>query len=77
MRSDGISFGDIFEKRDRKDRSGLPGFVYDAASAGKSDRQLKVAIVTGEDDFLRKDNLRLKAALDEAGLTRFCLTVLM
>lgn len=59
--------GIFFDKRDRKDRSGLPGFVYDAASAGKSDRQLKVAIVTGEDDFLRKDNLRLKAALDEAG----------
>ena len=43
----------------------LPDYVYDISDIAVRDRDLKIALITGEDDFLRNDNLALKSLLNE------------
>ena len=43
-----------------KDKHRLPGYVYDLSQIAGRDNELKVALITGEDDFLRHDNNVIK-----------------
>jgi len=48
-----------------KAKQRLPDYVYDIAKLAERDRELKVALITGEDDFLREDNRMMKDILNE------------
>ncbi len=49
----------------KKDKQRLPEYVYDIMRIAERDRELKVCLITGEDDFLRNDNLTAKDVLNE------------
>lgn len=51
---------------DPKAKYRLPEYVYDISKIAEMDPELKVAMVTGEDDFLREDNRRMKEILSNA-----------
>ncbi|MBO4681965.1 MAG: alpha/beta hydrolase [Clostridiales bacterium] len=44
----------------------LPDYVYDISKIAVLDKDLKVCLITGEDDFLREDNHKLKEILSDA-----------
>ena len=50
----------------RKEKQRLPEYVYDIMPLAERDKALKVCLITGEDDFLREDNRKLKEVLDNA-----------
>ena len=50
----------------RKEKQRLPEYVYDIMPLAERDKALKVCLITGEDDFLREDNRKLKDVLDNA-----------
>ena len=50
----------------RKEKQRLPEYVYDIMPLAERDKALKVCLITGEDDFLREDNKKLKELLDNA-----------
>ena len=49
-----------------KEKKRLPSYVYDITTLAERDKELKVCLITGEDDFLREDNRKLKEVLDNA-----------
>ncbi len=53
-------------KTDPKVKQRLPGYVYDISKVAELDKDLKVCLITGEDDFLREDNRKLKEVLPDA-----------
>lgn len=59
-----IFFEDV--KTDPKVKQRLPGYVYDISKVAELDKDLKVCLITGEDDFLREDNRKLKEVLPDA-----------
>lgn len=54
--------GIFFEENKQK----LPGFVYDITELAATDTELKIALITGEEDFLREENLKAKELLKDA-----------
>ena len=50
----------------RKDKQRLPAYVYDITSLAERDKDLKVCLITGEDDFLREENRKFNEVLDDA-----------
>lgn len=61
--------GIFFEKAQTehpKVKQRLPDYVYDISKPAVLDSDLKVCLITGEDDFLREDNRRLKEILSGA-----------
>lgn len=48
-----------------KDKQRLPEYVYDISRIAERDRDLKVCLITGEDDFLREENIKMKDLLNE------------
>ena len=49
-----------------KEKKRLPSYVYDITTLAERDKELKVCLITGEDDFLREDNRKIKEVLDNA-----------
>lgn len=49
-----------------KDKKKLPDYVYDLTKIAGRDTDLKVCLITGEDDFLREDNRVMKDYFKEA-----------
>ena len=56
--------GALFEMEGARE---LKSYAYDLKQLADADKNLKVAIVTGDKDFLRQDNLDLAKALTKAG----------
>lgn len=50
----------------KKDNQKLPPYVYDISSIAGRDKELKVCLITGEDDFLRKENRKAKEVIEDA-----------
>ena len=60
--------GIFFEEKSSgssKNKPRLPEYVYDISRIAERDRELKVCLITGEDDFLRADNEAIKEMLNE------------
>ena len=49
-----------------EDKQKLPKFVYDITELAAADKELKIALITGEEDFLREVNLKAKELLESA-----------
>ena len=49
-----------------KNKQRLPDFVYDITGLAATDSELKIALITGEEDFLREENLNAKEVLEKA-----------
>ena len=60
--------GFYFEKRidDKTDVQRLPDYAYDLNLIAERDSELRVAIVTGEEDFLREQDRKFKENFDNA-----------
>lgn len=61
--------GIFFEENtsgDPKTKPRLPDYAYDISKIVERDKDLKVCLITGEDDFLREDNRKIKELLPGA-----------
>lgn len=50
----------------KRDKKKLPEYVFDITPVAERDKDLKVCLITGEEDFLREENKKLKELLDDA-----------
>ena len=60
--------GIFFEEKIKgnpKNKARLPDYVYDISKIAGRDTDLKVCLITGEDDFLRNDNSAIRDILNE------------
>lgn len=63
------SFPGCFFENSKEGASRLPDYAYDLTSVAARCPSLRIALVTGESDFLREDNIHLKKLLEADGRT--------
>lgn len=49
-----------------KNKQRLPDYVYDITNIAATDSELKIALITGEEDFLREENMKANGILEKA-----------